>query len=194
MIICCLGDSLTEGDYGIKGKSGIANVQKESYPYFLAEMTGAEVRNFGKCGYRSTGFLAFYKAGNVRVSDADKVLIMLGTNGGQTPEGDSPDDVAYKELIALIQADAPQAEIYLITPPNATVNPEYSNCGYMPQVKAAQKFVRGLAAELGLKLIDLGSSPSFTPETESRMQPNDGLHFGREGYKTMAEEIKAAII
>ena len=27
--ICCLGDSLTEGDYGIFGKSGIANVQPE---------------------------------------------------------------------------------------------------------------------------------------------------------------------
>ena len=49
-VICCLGDSLTEGDYGIFGKSGIANVQPENYPYFLSKITGWEVRNFGKCG------------------------------------------------------------------------------------------------------------------------------------------------
>ena len=49
MKICCLGDSLTEGDYGVKGKSGIANVKKENYPYFLAQSTGWEVKNFGFC-------------------------------------------------------------------------------------------------------------------------------------------------
>ena len=32
--ICCLGDSLTEGDYGIFGKSGIANVKTDNYPCF----------------------------------------------------------------------------------------------------------------------------------------------------------------
>ena len=25
-LICCIGDSLTEGDYGVLGKNGIANV------------------------------------------------------------------------------------------------------------------------------------------------------------------------
>ncbi len=34
MRICCLGDSLTEGDYGVFGKRGIANVHAENYPFF----------------------------------------------------------------------------------------------------------------------------------------------------------------
>ena len=42
--VCCLGDSLAEGEYGISGKSGIANVQPEGYPYFLEKITGFSVR------------------------------------------------------------------------------------------------------------------------------------------------------
>lgn len=30
MIICCLGDSLTEGDYGIFGSRGVGNVQEKT--------------------------------------------------------------------------------------------------------------------------------------------------------------------
>ena len=50
-VIVCIGDSLTEGDYGVKGKRGIANVQPKGYPYFLEQIMDCEARNFGKCGY-----------------------------------------------------------------------------------------------------------------------------------------------
>ena len=70
MIICCLGDSLTEGDYGIKGKTCIANVHEKNYPYFLAKLVNAEVRNFGKCGFTSSLYLNYYKSGEVNVKDA----------------------------------------------------------------------------------------------------------------------------
>ena len=50
-VIICIGDSLTEGDYGIKGKSGIVNVQPKGYPYFLEKMLDCEARNYGKCGF-----------------------------------------------------------------------------------------------------------------------------------------------
>ncbi len=35
MIISCLGDSITEDDYRIKGKRDIANVNSKNYLYFL---------------------------------------------------------------------------------------------------------------------------------------------------------------
>lgn len=56
MKIICMGDSLTEGDYGLPGQSGIANIQPESYPYFLAKHTGWTVVNAGRCGYRATDY------------------------------------------------------------------------------------------------------------------------------------------
>lgn len=193
MIICCIGDSLTEGDYGVKNMRGMANVHKENYPFFLAQLTGAEVRNFGRCGWRSSDMLRWYEQGRLNLDGADKIILMLGTNGGQSAEGDSEENRAYRRLVARIRADQPQAVLYLVTPPNVTTNPSYSNCGYAPQVAEAVGFVRRLAAELGLPLIDMAASKRITPETEAVMQPNDGLHFTMTGYRTLAEEIFDAI-
>lgn len=193
MTICCIGDSLTEGDYGIKGVRGVMNVHEKGYPYFLEKLTGAEVRNYGKCGWRSTDMLAWYEAGGLDLTGADKIILMLGTNGGQSAAGDSEENRAYRRLVAHILADQPQATLYLVTPPNATTNPDYINCGYAPQVAEAVGFVRRLAGESGLPMIDLAASRRITPETEAVMQPNDGLHFTETGYRTLAEEIFDAI-
>lgn len=188
-IICCLGDSLTEGDYGIYGKSGIANVQPEGYPYFLSKLTGCEVRNFGKCGYTATSYLRHYKEGYVNLKGADAVIIMLGSNGGNDPQVNTPGNDDFRALLQLCRRDAPRAKLYLCTPPHATENPAWSNCGYAPQVKKAAEFVRVLAKETGATLIETALCPEFTAENETVYQPNDGLHFGRAGYEVLAKFI-----
>lgn len=189
MIISCIGDSLTEGDYGIYKKRCIANVHEENYPYFLKKLVNAEVRNFGKCGFTSTSYLEYYREGNVDVTGSDKIIVMLGTNGGLDDEVDVQGNADYDELIKAMEQDAPNAEIMLCTPPHVTENPEYSNCGYAPQVAKAVRFVRKYAKETGKKVIETAECPYFTAETEYIMQPNDGLHFGKEGYEKMAEYI-----
>lgn len=192
-VICCLGDSLTEGDYGIFGKSGIANVKPENYPLFLGQLTGKEVRNYGKCGYNATSYLQFYREGNVDLSGAETVIIMLGTNGGLDPEQEIQGNRDFRELLRLCRQDAPEAKICLCTPPHVTENPAYSNCGYAPQVQKAVAFVRQTAGEMDFPLIETALCPDFTPENEAVMQPNDGLHFGRTGYETLAKFIAQAL-
>ena len=90
MIISCIGDSLTEGDYGVKGKTGIANVHKENYPFYLSEITGATVRNFGKCGFNPMSYKKYYDEGKVDVKGSDIIIIIIclsakGTNGVMKP-------------------------------------------------------------------------------------------------------------
>ncbi len=189
MVICCLGDSLTEGDYGRKGIRGIANVHEKNYPYFLSRLSGACVRNYGKCGYRASDFLNFYNSGGVDLTDAEYIIILLGTNGGMDPETETEDDLAYAQLIERCQKDAPAARVYICTPPHATCDPAMVNCGYAPQVEKATAFVRKLGRERQLPVIDLAACQAFSAETEAVMQPNDGLHFGEEGYKVMAHFI-----
>ena len=191
--ICCLGDSLTEGDYGVFGASGIANVQPKGYPWFLQQLTGNTVKNFGKCGYRTSDFLRYYREGNVELTGADTVIIMLGTNGGLDPERDTVDNDAFRQLLALCRQDAPEAKIYLCTPPHVTSDPRWSNCGYAPQVEKAVAFVRLLAAETATSIIETALCPDFTAENEDIMQPNDGLHFGETGYETLANFIAKAL-
>ncbi len=189
MIICCLGDSLTEGDYGVFGKSGIANVHSENYPYFLSKLSGAQVKNYGRCGFRATKYLEYYKSGAVDVQDSDIIIIMLGTNGGHDPKQDTPDNEAYKELVALCKRDAPTVQILLCTPPHTTENPAMSNCGYAPQVALAVDFVRKFAQQENIKLIDVAACEKFNANTEHIYQSNDGLHFNQLGYKALADYI-----
>ncbi len=189
MVISCIGDSLTQGDYGIYGKRGIANVQPENYPYFLTQLTNAEVRNFGKCGFTSTGWKTFYDNGNVNLEGSDIIIILLGTNGGLDDKQDIQGNEDYKYIVDVCKKDAPNAKIFLCTPPHVTKNPEYSNCGYADQVEKAVAFVRNFAKKEQLPLIDTALCPFFTEETEHIMQPNDGLHFGKEGYQKLAEFI-----
>lgn len=192
--ICCLGDSLTEGDYGIFGRSGIANVQPEGYPYFLEQTTGCKVRNFGKSGYNATTYLNHYRAGHVDLSGADTVIVMLGTNGGLDPVNETEGNRDFRELLDLCRRDAPAANIYLCTPPHVTEDPAWSNCGYAPQVEKAVAFVRKIGQEMGFPVIETALCPEFTAENEQIYQPADGLHFGRAGYEILAKFIANAIM
>lgn len=194
MKIVCIGDSLTEGDYGVFGKSGIGNVKEKNYPYFLAEMLPEHtVLNCGKCGHTSTTYLELYKDGFANTKGADIIIIMLGTNGGLDDEIEVQGNADYKTLIDMCSTDAPNAKIILCTPPHATENPEYSNFGYVPKVKKAVKFVRKFANEYSYQIIDVAECGKFTAQNEAIMQPNDGLHFSEIGYKTLAEVIKSGL-
>lgn len=188
MIICCLGDSLTEGDYGIKGKTCIANVHEKNYPYFLAKLVNAEVRNFGKCGFTSSLYLNYYKSGEVNVKDADIIIIMLGTNGGMTPYEDTEQNKDYYELIELLEKDS-KGKIYLCTPPHVTSDKRFIANGFGPTVEKASIFVRETAKKYNLSLIDVAKSDRITAEHEDEYQGNDGVHFIEKGYEVLAEEI-----
>ncbi len=193
MKICCLGDSLTEGDYGIFGKRCIPNVQPENYPYFLGQISGADTANFGRSGATAVSYLEYYNTGAVPVRDGDIIIILLGTNGGLDDRQDTPGNRAYEELVSRCRLDGGKAQIVLCTPPHATKNPAMSNYGYAPAVEKAVGFVRQFAKKQQLPLIDLAQCPAFTDRTESVMQPNDGLHFTQAGYRTMAEYIFAGL-
>lgn len=193
MIICCIGDSLTEGDYGIKGMRCIANVHPENYPYFLSQELSCQVRNFGKCGFRATDYLSFYQQGNVNLQGADLILVMLGTNGGHSVSEDTEDNRAYLALLEQLKQDAPGAKLVLMTPPHATQNPEMSNCGYSDQAREAAAWVRRAAEKQGLALIDVGRYEAFCAENEYRYQANDGLHFVEEGYRELASFVAGSL-
>ncbi len=190
MIISCIGDSLTEGDYGVFGKRGIPNVKAENYPFFLSRLLNCEVRNFGKCGYTATMFLNNYENNNIRVEGSDIIIVLLGTNGGlDLDDCECQGNKDYKMLISLCREHAPEAQIIICTPPHVTSDPSLSGYGNAPKVQKSVDFVRAFADKENILMIDLASCPLFTAETESIMQSNDGVHFSEEGYKALAGYI-----
>jgi len=187
--IACIGDSLTEGDYGIFGKSGIANVHSENYPYFLSILTKSEVKNFGYCGYKSSDVLNKFNNGEIDVSGCSIILIMLGTNGGQTETGKSVDDLAYLEIINQCKKQSSAAKIYLICPPYASSNPKWSNAGYLGRILDTEKFLHTIKPLINLPIINVYRDGPFKESTEEIYQNSDGLHLNKEGYKALADFI-----
>lgn len=188
--IVCIGDSLTEGDYGIA--PCVANVHYRNYPFFLARLTGAETINHGRCGATAPSYLhRLYLAGYVDVTKADVVLLMLGSNAGLR-EDTAPD---YVRLVEAIRADMKEgATLVLMTPTHATEDPRRINCGYNPNVLSAVEFIRGYADAEHLPLVDAYAHSPIQPENEDRYQCNDGLHMCEAGLQAFAkfvnEELK----
>ena len=189
MKIVCMGDSLTEGDYGVKGKSGIANVKSVNYPFFLSKMLNAEVINYGKCGANPLSYLNFLLNNELDLSSTDIVILMLGANGN-LGEGNDQGNEAYKKIVEYINVNAKGAKLYILTTPHVTINPMYSNCGYINNVLKANEFIYEFVKENNIPLIDTFKCEYFTEDTEYIMQSNDGLHFSEIGYYSLAKFIR----
>ncbi len=191
LVIACLGDSLTEGDYGII-TPGLINRGYKNYPYFLAKELGCQTINHGRCGANTETFYKdHYATGLADISDADVILLMLGTNKGL----DGTYKTYYETLINEIQNDMKaDAILVLITPPSATTDESKSNYGYMPNVESACKTVREIAEREGLIMIDAFTNSPIQPENEDIYQTNDGLHMVEVGYKAFAEYIAKEVV
>ncbi len=189
--IACLGDSLTEGDYGPIRYTGGRSF--ENYPYYLSQLTGAAVTNFGRCGASSSSYLKeYYDAGHIDITDSDVILLMLGTNLGLAPDSEYYGD--YCTLVDKILGDKkPDATLILITPPSATTNPDKINCGYMDNVLSANEAVLAIAESKGLPCIDALKNSPIRPENEDQYQNFDGLHMNAEGYAAFARYIAEEI-
>lgn len=185
--IACIGDSLTEGDYGPITSYG--GRRFENYPYYLSHLTGAETVNYGRCGASSSSYYyEHYNRGDVDVSDADIILLMLGTNKGLAE--DTPFHTDYVRLVnEILTAKKPSAQLILITPPSATTDPAKINYGYMDNVLSANAAVKAIAKEKGLICFDALNDSPIQPETEERYQSFDGLHMNAAGYEAFARYI-----
>ena len=185
MNILCIGDSLTEGDYGSEPE-GTANVHEENYPYFLSKLTSAHVVNAGKCGYTATAY-AKHQLKKLDFSIYyDYVIIMLGTNYA----GDR-DYENYCRIIDFVQDKNRNEEqhsgtIILCTCPYAD---PIRRSRYASNVEKANQTVRSIADKYHLPVFDVNRESGINADTSSFYQPIDGLHFGREGYLKLAEYL-----
>ena len=189
MKILCIGDSLTEGDYGVYGKSGIANVKEKNYPSFLSSILKTPVINEGKCGFTASAYLDYYCTSIKKYKDVTFIIVMLGKNGGLCVSDSCRGARDYNKLICKLKSDYPKATLAICTVPHATKDPAKSNYGYADNVKLANEFIRKFAQENDILLFDVFSIPEFNAENEAIMQPNDGLHFSEDGYRILAEFI-----
>jgi lysophospholipase L1-like esterase len=143
------------------------------------------------CGANAESFYReCYLSDRVDITDADVILIMLGTNRGLS--GDY--EIYYRNIISAIKADMKDgAAIILVAPPSATKDASKAHYGWHPNVIDATNKVKELSESLGLPMINAYAMSPIQPHTEYKYQPIDGLHLSEDGYrafaKFMAKEI-----
>ncbi len=186
-VIACIGDSLTEGDIG-GYTPGVPDKTFQNYPYYLGKIFGCRVVNYGKCGYTAQMMLDYYRQGNVDITEADVILVMLGTNAGLGVAQYN----AYVSLLDLIKADMKEdAKLILITPPHAS---RKNNPAYYQYVVNAASSVFKIGQEKSIDVIDAHKNSPIQGNTEALYQPNDGLHMVERGYEVFASYIAEELI
>ena len=192
--IVCIGDSLTEGDYS-SNPAGTMNVHAENYPYFLAEITGANVKNAGRCGYSAELYYNNQLSKVALSEETDIVLIMLGTNNGLTDTIDADTSASHYSSYAKTQTGYyarivetcmertnGRAQIILMTPPVTT---QRNRSSLETTVSVIKKF----GEKYGLPVIDNYYACGITYENIGSYMPIDELHCGYTGYKLLANYI-----
>lgn len=203
--LLCIGDSLTQGDYG-SNPPGTMNIKSENYPYYLSKYLNkfveVGVTNAGKCGYNATGYwekmIKTISMGNTRT-----IVIMLGTNGyltdtieadttitsGQTYENYSNTHTGnYCKIIEYcLEQTNNLAQIFLVTPPKNSQRVEAS-------MLTTVEVIKKIGEKYSLPVIDGYNGFGISPTNFSTMLPIDGLHGSKLAYKKIATYIGSNIL
>lgn len=201
--IACVGDSLTEGDYGSEPE-GTMNIGADTYPTYLHRQLGSDVKNYGKCGYSAS----MYWSSKVQTiawstEKPQVVVIMLGVNGGLTDTLDvdvepydnytdyaNTNTGCYCKIIEYINEQlAGKSQIILCKTPYVDSN---RRPVYAERAAQANLVIPKIAARYNLPVIDTTELGLSFLNTHV-LQPIDGLHFGKFGYSRLGTFIGSQI-
>lgn len=188
--ICCIGDSLTEGQYGVNSTTQVDVGKHDGYPYFLARMLNCDVENLGIGGKTTKTWWQekenYFTQTQLDFSKYDCFIIFLGTNGGLAGNPDPDEDSMlgyYCKIIDACRTGNAQAPIFLVGFPWS----QNRTADMVSQLET-------LATAKGLPILHLESSEILTYANRFINQPFDkALHYGRLGYLRLASEIKRCI-
>ena len=199
-MVSCVGDSITQG--------ACATGREYSYPAYLQRILGTENYDILNNG-RSAATLMNNTGNPYRIqtqyynsleSKADYVILMLGTNDGDSnyweiewgsyplTEYEHSSAAKYeaelRELIKIYQDNG--SEVIIMTSP-------VSHNDYWNHVDDVVDVQRKVAADLGLKVIDLWGYTESWGDSYVDYYNEDGLHFWDAGYEKVAEFVAEAL-
>lgn len=144
--ICCIGDSLSSGEFEIYGDDGnrrYYDIYEQSWGQYIARRTGAKVYNFSRGGLTAQEFLATY-ADEHGCYEKEKAcqayMIALGVNDlicrretvvgtkADLQEGGDKNTFAWQmgEIVRRFRSIAPHAKFFFLTMPRDSAD-EWAN-------------------------------------------------------------------
>lgn len=200
-----LGDSITEG-------AGASSYEKSYVPVF-AEISGAEVKNYGLSGTRIARQTEkseceqcdrdFLERADVMESGADIVVVFGGTNDfghGDAKIGDFSSRSEYTFYGAMhllcekLINKYPDAYIVFMTPLHRETENEKTKDNGLPNETPLSGYVsiiKEVAGYYGLPVLDLFNTSGMQPRMEiiKKEYMPDGLHPSDKGARRIAERL-----
>ena len=203
--ILCIGDSLTQGDYGSK-PAGTINIKSENYPFYLNKYLNkfvtTNVINAGRCGFTSTTYWES-KVKTIDFTDVKTIVIMLGTNGyltdtietdtailsEQTYENYANTNTGnYCKIIEYcLERTSNLSQIILVTPPKTSQRDKV-------KMELTVDVIKKIGKKYSLKVLDGYNEFGISPFNFSVMLPIDELHCGKIAYKKIGTFIGSNLL
>lgn len=199
--VLCVGDSLTEGDYG-SNPVGTVNIHSENYPYFMKLETEWETDNHGKCGFDTEKYWnriivnpTSYNLQSYAIDTSkhyDIIFVALGTNGTMTNTvttdivGDDYNAYAstqtgyYGKIVKWLKDNFPNAVIALVNVPQ--------NAQTASKAPMQNKVIKDVAEKFGCLYLDVFNYSAMKFDGK-KFRPIDDIHYGKVGYNTFAHEL-----
>ncbi|CRH87591.1 GDSL-like Lipase/Acylhydrolase [Chlamydia trachomatis] len=181
--VATVGDSLTYG-YGLE------NREQDAYPSILADLLGShyQVSNFGLSGrsLQSTADFPYFNEKNAQLSlesDADIVIIMIGSNDSRGPYWSKARFVSeYREMVERYINLPSHPDVFLVVPPFVPTSRFGLNNAIIRD--ELQEIIPKIAQEFDLSFINL------YPLTEGKeAYYSDGLHLTLLGNQLVAQTV-----
>lgn len=190
--VVCIGDSLTEGDYG-QSTVDISHVHTtHNYPWYIAKMSEWNIINQGHSGWYPsliwTNVVSTYNYANT-----EAVILWLGTNQGLTDtlvadtnhvsylDYANTETGYYCKIIEKIKNDNPICKIFLCN----------IFTGGGGNLATTNSVINQIATKYSLPVINMNTTEFSGSNT--LYHPYDVIHFGSIGYLHVADYIYKAI-
>lgn len=181
--VATVGDSLTYG-YGLE------NREQDAYPSILADLLGShyQVSNFGLSGrsLQSTADFPYFNEKNAQLSlesDADIVIIMIGSNDSRGPYWNKERFVSeYRKMVERYINLPSHPDVFLVVPPFVPTSRFGLNNVIIRD--ELQEIIPKIAQEFDLPFINL------YPLTDGKeAYYSDGLHLTPLGNQLVAQTV-----
>lgn len=185
MIILLTGDSLIASHEGLK---------EPMLDSFLHQKAVLEIINTGIPGDNSDHLLARFDRDVLRYPEAEKVLILIGTNdlalGKQVPLGAYGQNI--EEMIRRLKTVWKETDIFFISPPAVDEQRQWRRSNRLVQRYA--DYLKKIVEDHGCVFIDFYHAVAAGDIKETmKGRRNDGLHFGKLGYDLLSDLIIQAL-
>lgn len=183
MVVCFIGDSLTQGIGDELALGWVGRLARESFLKDPGRRQSLTVCNLGLRGDTSTRIAARWREETGRRRRPGEAMAFVFSFGAADGKFDLPGEESLAAAREILSGAAALGETLYVSPPPAF------DAAWSGHIRTLGAQVRDLCAELGVPAFDLHAPLAAEPAYMASLA-TDGIHPDAAGYERMAELLR----